>query len=71
MSDDRDTLLKRHVERCPLGWHKGQLRLHRATTDTDVIAWLQELERLVDIRQDVAMDTRLPKPPLPPEDEVR
>lgn len=70
MSDDVSPL-KRHVERCPIGWHRGQLKMHRATTDADVIAWLQELERLVGIRQDIAKDTRLPKPPLPSEDEAR
>jgi hypothetical protein len=36
MSADRADLLKRHVEKCPLGWHKGQLKLHRAATDADV-----------------------------------
>jgi hypothetical protein len=62
MSDQSDEL-KRHVRSCPIGWHNGQLKLHRATTDTDVIAWLQQLERLVGIEQDsAAIRTRLPRP---------
>jgi hypothetical protein len=59
---DTPEALKRHVEACPIGWHGGQLKMHRATTDADVIEWILELERLVGIRQDLATKTRLPKP---------
>lgn len=60
MADDK---LQRHVRACPIGWHDGQLKMHRATTDADVIAWIQELERLADVRQDsAATKTRLPRP---------
>jgi hypothetical protein len=71
MNNDHADLLKRHVERCPIGWHKGQLKMHRATIDANVITWILELERLVGVRQDIAMATRLPPPPLPPEDEAQ
>jgi hypothetical protein len=54
--------LKCHVKACPIGWHKGQLKLHRATTTTDVTAWIQELDRLVGVQSNTATKTRLPKP---------
>lgn len=55
--------LKQHVRQCPIGWHRGELKLHRATTPEDVIAWIQELERLVGVAQDgSATETRLPRP---------
>jgi hypothetical protein len=54
--------LKRHVKACPIGWHKGQLKLHHATTDADVIAWILELERLAGVPQEGAVKTRLPRP---------
>jgi hypothetical protein len=28
---------------CPFGWHDGKVIAHRATTDADVIAWLQRM----------------------------
>ena len=60
--------LQRHVKACPIGWHKGQLKLHRATTDADVIAWIQELERLVGVQREAeAVKTRLPRPYAPTE----
>lgn len=63
MTEDEHDKIKRHVKTCPIGWHNGQLKLHRATTDVDVIAWIQELERLVGIQQEgVATKTRLPRP---------
>lgn len=63
MSADK---LKRHVKACPIGWHKGQLKLHRATTDADVISWIQALERLVGVQQEAeAIKTRLPRPYVP------
>ena len=62
MSDQSDEL-KRHVKACPIGWHNGQLKLHRATTEVDVIAWILELERLVGTQQELgATKTRLPRP---------
>ncbi len=55
--------LKQHVMACPIGWHRGQLKLHRSTVDADVVAWIQELERLVGVPQEVAaVRTRLPRP---------
>lgn len=55
--------LQRHVKACPIGWHNGQLRMHRATTDANVIAWIQELERLAGVRQEsTATRTQLPRP---------
>lgn len=55
--------LKQHVRQCPIGWHRGELKLHRATTPEDVIGWIQELERLVGVAQDgSATETRLPRP---------
>ena len=60
---DRSDELKLHVKACPIGWHDGQLKLHRATTETDVISWILELERLVGIEQaGAATRTRLPRP---------
>lgn len=57
-----DEKLKEHVRWCPIGWHRGALKLHRATTEADVIAWIQELERLVGVHQDgAATETRLPR----------
>ena len=62
MTDQPDEI-KRHIKACPIGWHDGQLRLHRATTEADVIAWILKLEQLVGVRQEsVAIKTRLPKP---------
>jgi hypothetical protein len=57
MADD----LKKHVKACPIGWHQGQLRMHRATTDADVIAWILELERLAGVAPEM-IKTRLPRP---------
>jgi hypothetical protein len=57
---DEDAL-KRHIKACPIGWHKGQLKLHRATTEADVIAWLLKLEGLADVPLET-IETRLPRP---------
>jgi hypothetical protein len=71
MNNDHADLLKRHVAGCPIGWHNGHLKMHRTTVDANVIAWILELERLAGVHQDIAMDTRLPKPPVHPEDKAR
>lgn len=56
--------LQQHIKACPIGWHRGQLKLHRSTVDADVIAWIQELERLAGIQpEEAAVRTRLPRPP--------
>ena len=60
-SHDRPDELKRHIAACPIGWHQGLLKLHRATTDADVIAWILELERIAGISQE-SVETRLPRP---------
>lgn len=39
--------LRAHVNACPLGWHNARVLMHRATTDEDVIKWLQRLQALV------------------------
>ena len=60
---ERSDEIKCHVKACPIGWHNEHLRLHRATTDADVIAWILELERLVGTQQELAATkTRLPRP---------
>jgi hypothetical protein len=43
--------LRQHVKASPIGWHGGQLIRHRSTTDGDVIAWFQELARLVGVEE--------------------
>jgi hypothetical protein len=71
MNNDHADLLKRHVAGCLIGWHNGHLKMHRTTVDANVIAWILELERLAGVHQDIARDTRLPKPPVHPEDKAR
>lgn len=40
--------LRRVMSRCPIGYVDGRLISTRSTTDADVIAWLQELVRIVE-----------------------
>jgi hypothetical protein len=40
--------LKRHVDKCPIGWHQGKLIRTRSTVDQDVINWISKLQVLVD-----------------------
>lgn len=42
--------IRTHVTKCPLGHSGGIVRAFRSTTDADVIAWLQDLDRLVKAR---------------------
>jgi hypothetical protein len=38
--------LAAHIAACPIGWHNGRTLIRRATTDADVVFWLQRLFEL-------------------------
>jgi hypothetical protein len=40
--------LRRHVSRCPIGYHAGRVVTHRSTNAAEIIEWIDELKRLVD-----------------------
>ena len=51
---ERDALHE-HIDRCPLGWHNGQVIHTRMTTEEDVLKWLQ---KLVDLRNEATKQTQ-------------
>ena len=40
--------LQKHIKKCPLGWHKGNLVQGSWTTTTDIIEWLDKLKTLAE-----------------------
>jgi len=40
--------LAAHIDKSPIGWHDGRPLIHRATSDADLVAWVQRLAHLRD-----------------------
>lgn len=38
--------LREHAKKCPWGWYGDKVITSRLTTEAELLAWLQELERL-------------------------
>jgi hypothetical protein len=46
-----------HINKSPIGWHNGRSVIHRATTEAEIVAWLQELESLAELGRATAKPT--------------
>lgn len=47
------TDLATHINSCPIGWHDGQVLVHRSTTSQDIATWVQKLHELAAARQSI------------------
>lgn len=56
-------LMVAHVARCPLGWHNGHLITTRQTKETDILAWVTELDLLRQVVEEEEAEREKNAPP--------